>query len=177
MAAWVVRAPRGQIRSVKACRRVGDSDAASRFSPTVMSSNSSRDWKDRARPSRARSAAVQAVDDLPVQANVAGGHPLRPGDGVDEGGLAGPVGPDQPHDLARVDGQADPVDGPDTPEGHDQAVDLDGGGMAPLVGLPRRLGATNGPGRRDPREPGSAPIPAAAAPTPTERRSGPFAAT
>ena len=73
-------------------------------------------------------------------------RPLRRCDdarhGVEQRGLARPVGPDEPDDRPRLDRHRDLVQGPQPPEGHDQVDDVEAGGpfsSGPLARGPRRL--------------------------------------
>ena len=55
---------------------------------------------------------------------------VEPPQAVEERGLARPVGPDQSHDLARVHGEGDAVEGHDTAEAHREVLNREerGGG-------------------------------------------------
>jgi hypothetical protein len=53
---------------------------------------------------------------LPVDQNATGARPVHACDDVEKRGFARPVGPDEGHDLARVDGEGDAIQRNDPPE-------------------------------------------------------------
>ena len=81
---------------------------------TVRSSNSSTDCHVRRRPSRARACGCEPVQFDVTQPDGAGGAD-EPGHGIDERGLAGPVGPDQTDDVAGTHVDRHPVVGDESP--------------------------------------------------------------
>ncbi len=111
---WRASRPAGGRRSVRPTRSRQLSATGARWSPaacgssaavrtlsrTVSDPNSSRRWKVRAMPARARLCALRSVMSVPVQQHQAAGGRLEPGDHVEGGGLAGAVGPDQAGDGA-----------------------------------------------------------------------------
>ena len=123
--------------------RLGCSAAASSSEPTWLSGWPQAGVRLAADQRAAVVGGVQAED-----------HPHR-------GGLAGPVGADEPGDLARLDGERHPVQRQGRPELLAQAGDLDGrfhvrnareaaaGVVTPESGLPRRCTG----GGRSPRIP------------------------
>ena len=111
----------GHSASVMVDHHVGVWAATRRLSRTVRSSNSSIDWKVRTSPARARSWV--AAREVAVEADVASAGLLEAGQGVDEGGLAGPVGSDESDDLPGLDGQRDVLERRRGPRGgHHQVL-------------------------------------------------------
>ena len=114
------RSPRRPAReSAASATHDGRSAATARFSRTVRSSNSSVLCQVRASPRRARACGGRprrrrpSSSTRPVAADEAG-------DRVDEGRLAGAVGPDQPDELALADLEVDVVEGVHAAEAHGQ---------------------------------------------------------
>src|SRR4029077_11267380 len=88
-------------------------------------------------------------DLLAVESDRTGGRRVDAGDHVEDGGLAGTVGPDQAVELARVESQDQVVDGHEAAEPHRHMGELDerhGGktryvrtpGVGPPTRRPRR---------------------------------------
>ena len=95
------------------------------FSAMLRSLNSSSDWNDREIPARARRRALHRLTVVAVEGDGARPRSHEPGDGVDDGGLAGAVRSDQSVDLTGVQVDRQVIDGHDATELHRQAFDLE----------------------------------------------------
>ncbi len=144
--------PAGDIPAGK--RRRWVSAAIWTFSRAVRVSNSSRRWKVRAIPLRARTWGEALVMSRAVEPDPAPGGGLEAGDDIEQCGLAGPVGPDEPVDGAGPDGHVHLVQGLDAAEAdgdllapRGQPTELTSASMAPL-GAGRRVVADRGAGGR-----------------------------
>ena len=90
---------------------------------------------------------LEAVDAGPLEEHVALGGRVVAGDAVEEGGLAGAVGADQPDDLAEADVEADVGVGGEAAEVLGDVLDLEDAGMGRSGSLGRRGGLAGGPRR------------------------------
>ena len=91
-------------------------DRPGRSPPADSEPNSSRRWKVRARPSRARWWGFMPVTSVSNSWTVPRSGGLQPADDVEQRGLAGAVGTDQPGDRPRLHGEADIAEGGDPAE-------------------------------------------------------------
>ena len=81
-------------------------------------------------PARARRSTDHPSMRRAVEADRARPRRREAGDHVEQRGLAGTVRADEPDDLARLDPEADGVEGDDTAEGDRDVLDLEGGGAS-----------------------------------------------
>ena len=73
-------------------------------------------WKVRAMPELGDFVRLQADQVLAMELDLARRGDIQPGDHVEDGGLAGAVGADQPHQLARLDADVKIGHGPQAAE-------------------------------------------------------------
>ena len=94
------------------------SSVSNSMSSTVSSGKSRQSWKERTMPEGAapRAGSRPGSRRRAAPSRPDGRHQAR--HGVEQGGLARPVGPDEPHDGAGLGRQVGAVDGPHPAEGH-----------------------------------------------------------
>ena len=139
-----VRRP-GRTRSTRYRQPDWSSAATSRLSRTVSSSNSSTACHERTIPARARRSTDQPSMGAPSKRDRARSGRREAGDDVEQRRLPGAVRSDEPDHLARLDLEADGVEGDDAAEGDGDVVRPRG--WRPGAGAGPRPAAASGRGR------------------------------
>ena len=121
----------GRTRSTRYRQADWSSAATSRLSRTVSSSNSSTACHERTIPARARRSTDHPSMGAPSKLTEPDRGRREAGDDVEQRRLPGAVRSDEPDHLARLDLEADGVEGDDAAEGDGDVVHREGGGGRP----------------------------------------------